>query len=156
MPESVSVIVNNPRVAHMAATQGWEFAREHTTNGRWVEIVFREADDIGTRQRNFYHGLVLLSIANQAVVDGKKHSLETWKEYFRALYVGWKWVSYDVPGKKRKKRVRKRISTEDLGVRKYAELVTQVMAYGATELGVEFEYRTREDWETHGQMRRAA
>ncbi len=156
MSEAVSVIVNNPAVAHMAMQQGWALAKDHTLAGRWVEITVREADDIGTRQRNFYHGYVLLTIANTAVVGDRKYDLATWKEHFRATYLGWKWVSYTVPGKRRKVRRRERISTEDIGVRAYAQLVEKVMAYGATDHGIEWEYRTRTDWEARGQMRRAA
>lgn len=156
MTEAVSVIVNNPVVAHMAIDQGWKLAKAHTQAGRWVEITVREADDIGTRQRNFYHGYVLLTIANTAVVGNRKYDLATWKEHFRAAYLGWKWKSYSVPGKNRKARRRERVSSEDIGVRAYSQLIDKVLAYGATELGIEWEYRSREDWETGGQMRRAA
>lgn len=156
MTEPISVIVNNPTVAHMAIDQGWKLAKAHTLAGRWVEIVVREADDIGTRQRNFYHGYVLLTIANTAVVAGRKHDLATWKEYFRSTFLGWRFKSYSVPGRNRKARRRERISTEDIGVRAYSQLIDKVLAYGATELGIEWEYQSREDWESHGQQRRAA
>lgn len=155
MSEAVSVIVGNAEAFRNAMVQGFNFGRHVIENtGRTVEILVRECDEIGTRQRGYYHGYVLATIA--AYAQGGQFSLQTWKEYFRQLYLGSEWREFTDPmtGEITPREVR--LSTEDLGVRKYAELIDKVMAYAATELGIEWEYRSREEWEQSGQMRRAA
>lgn len=93
------------------------------------------------RQRRYYHGVVLKTIAQQARPNGEQHALAVWKEYFRAEYLGYKTVTTKNPitGKKIRRRVR--VSTEDLGVKGYSQLIDRVSAFAATELGVTFPAR---------------
>jgi hypothetical protein len=107
--------------------------------GKQIAAQFCELEDAKTeRQRKFYHGVVLKTIAEQAVVNGQRFPLPVWKEHFREEHLGYVVKSFTNPltGKKHRRKVR--LSTEDLGVRKYAELIEKVMAFAATELGVEF------------------
>ena len=101
-------------------------------------------------QRNYYHGIVLKTIAGQAMIDGKKYSLKSWKEYFRAEYLGEEIQGFDNPmtGKYEEKVVR--ISSEDLSIREYAKLIEKVTAFAVTDLDVRFmafdKYAERMGW----------
>jgi hypothetical protein len=83
------------------------------------------------------------------------YSFSTWKEFFRDKYLGTRIVAYEVPGETGTLSREERVSTEELGDRKYAKHIDKVMAFGATELGLEWQYKKMEEWETHGQLRRA-
>ena len=89
-------------------------------------------------QRAYYHGVILKEIAFKAEVGGEKFSLATWKEHFRNEYLGFKTVTFTNPITKKKSRRRIRVSTEDLGVKAYANLIERVTAFAVTDLGVEF------------------
>lgn len=104
-------------------------------------------DDAKTdRQRRYYHGVVLKSIAEQAKPNGTSYPLAVWKEYFRDKHLGFKRVTFTDPLSGKKSRRRVRLSTEDLGVRRYSQLIEQVTAFAVTELGVRFP-STYEEWE---------
>lgn len=115
------------------------FARSQIAAGYklYVEVGLQE-DSLTDRQRGYYHGVILKEISQQAAPMGVKHNLAVWKEYFRAELLGWKTRSCVNPVTGKKSRRRVRISTEDLGVRAYANLIDQVTAYAVTELGVRF------------------
>ena len=115
------------------------FCREQWQQGQALQIEVRLHEDAKTdKQRGYYHGVILLQIAQQAKPGGVAHGLSVWKEYFRSEFLGFKTVTALNPmtGKKSRKRVR--ISTEDLGVRAYAKLIDRVTAFAVTELGVRF------------------
>ena len=75
------------------------------------------------RQRRYYHRYVLVEIAQQADIGGRKFDMPVWKEHFRNEYLGFKTVTFINPmtGKTSRRRVRN--STEDLGVRGYSALI---------------------------------
>lgn len=99
----------------------------------------RLAEDAKTdRQRAYYHGVILKEIACKAEVGGEKFSLATWKEHFRNEYLGFKTLTFINPFTKKKSRRRIRVSTEDLGVKAYANLIERVTAFAVTDLGVGF------------------
>ena len=107
--------------------------------GRQVEAEFRLHEDAKTdRQRAYYHGVVLKTIAAQARPHGQQFPLQVWKEHFRAEYLGHKTVTTKNPMTGKKVRRRQRVSTEDLGVKGYSQLIDRVTAFAATELGVTF------------------
>ena len=115
--------------------------------GHRLELEIRLHEDAKTdRQRRYYHGVVLKTIAQQARPNGEQHALAVWKEYFRAEYLDYKTVTTKNPitGKKIRRRVR--VSTEDLGVKGYSQLIDRVSAFAATELGVTFP-ATFQQWE---------
>lgn len=115
--------------------------------GRRVEAEFRLYEDAKTdRQRRYYHGVVLKTIAEQARPNGQSFPLKVWKEHFRAEYLGFKTRTElnPITGKKSRRRIR--ISTEDLGIKAYSKLIDRVSAFAATELGVTFP-ATFEQWE---------
>lgn len=108
--------------------------------GHRLHVEVRLHEDAKTdRQRRYYHGVVLKCIAQQARgADGQAFPLPVWKEYFRAEYLGHKTVTTKNPMTGKTTRRRVRVSTEDLGVKGYSQLIDRVSAFAATELGVTF------------------
>lgn len=102
-------------------------------------------DDKTDKQRRFLHGFVLTQIAQQASVNGQRFPMPVWKSYCRDRFLGHKTVTFLDPMTGKKRRRRQRISTEDLGVRRYSEYIDRVMAWAADELGVVFPM-TFEQW----------
>jgi hypothetical protein len=133
----------NPQQAHASLNQQVvPWAKSMMLAGHKLIAEFRLAEDVKTDgQRKYYHGIVLSEIAKQARVNGQRFPLAVWKEHFRNEYLGFKTVTYINPmtGKKARRRVRK--STEDLGVKGYAQLIERVTAFACTDLGVEFPAR---------------
>jgi len=134
----------NPVAAHKTlADQVWVQIKALAAAGHATVVEVRTAEDVKTdKQRRYLHGYVLMTIARQAEVNGQKFDMKTWKEWFRAEFLGWKVRTYKNPLTGKKVRRRERVSTEDLGVKGYGEYIDRVTAYAATELGVEFQ----EEW----------
>ena len=108
--------------------------------GHRLHVEVRLHEDAKTdRQRAYYHGVVLKSIALQARPNGVQFPLAVWKEHFRAEYLGHKTVTTKNPLTGKKVRRRVRISTEDLGVKAYSILIEKVTSFAVTELGVSFD-----------------
>ena len=145
---SLTVILHNAEQAAMAIrNMAAPKCREIWATGQLVEATFRTHEDAKTdRQRAYYHGVVLKTIAQQARPNGEQHALAVWKEYFRAEYLGHKTVTNKNPLTGKKVRRRVRVSTEDLGVKGYSQLIDRVSAFAATELGVAFP-ATYQQWE---------
>ena len=107
--------------------------------GHRLHVEVRLHEDAKTdRQRAYYHGVVLKTIAQQAKPNGQQYPLAVWKEHFRKEYLGFKTVTTKNPLTGKKSRTRQRVSTEDLGVKGYSQLIDRVRAFAATELGVTF------------------
>jgi len=116
--------------------------------GHRLHVEVRLHEDAKTdRQRRYYHGVVLKTIAQQAKPNGQQYPLAVWKEHFRAEYLGSKTVTSKNPLTGKKVRRRVRVSTEDLGVKGYSQLIERVSAFAATELGVSFP-ASFEQWES--------
>lgn len=127
------------RASHSFSTIVRPWCLKHWDDGVGLTVELRRFEDAKTdRQRAYYHGVVLKSIADQARPNGQQHPLAVWKEYFRAEYLGNKTVTSKNPMTGKKSRRRVRVSTEDLGVKGYSQLIDRVSAFAATELGVEF------------------
>jgi len=143
------VEMHNPQQGHAALTgQGWPWAKSMLMAGHRLVVEFRPLDDEKTeRQRRYYHGVVLTEIAQQAVVNGQRFPMHVWKEYYRDKFLGHKVKSFVNPVTGRKVRRRVRVSTEDLGVKAYSELIEKVTADAATEHGVEFSVKRWEDYQ---------
>lgn len=116
--------------------------------GHRLHVEVRLHEDAKTdAQRKYYHGVVLRCIAQQARgADGQQFPLQVWKEYFRAEYLGHKTVTSKNPITGKKVRRRERVSTEDLGVKGYSQLIDRVCAFAASELRVTFP-ATYDQWE---------
>lgn len=134
----------NPVEAHKTLSASvWQQIKALAVAGHGTVVEVRTAEDVKTdKQRRYLHGYVLMTIARQAAPGGQKFDMKTWKEHFRAEFLGFKTVTVKNPMTGKKVRRRVRVSTEDLGVKGYSEYIDRVTAFAATELGVEF----REEW----------
>jgi hypothetical protein len=115
--------------------------------GHRLELQIRLHEDAKTdRQRKYYHGVVLKTIAAQARPNDQQFPLKVWKEHFREEYLGYKTVTTKNPLTGKKMRRRERVSTEQLGVKGSSQLIDRVSAFAASELGVTFS-ASFEQWE---------
>lgn len=132
----------NLDAAYQFCVNAWEAGKRVT----WE--LKEEEDHVFDWRRRFYHGHVLAVIAAQARVGEKQERfpMPVWKEYFREKYLGYKWETHLNPYTGKKHRRKMRVSTEDISDREYAALVEQVIAEASTDLGVEFEFMTYEEY----------
>jgi len=131
---------NNPEQArsHFTGTMA-PWCKSMWAAGHRLVVEVRLHEDVKTdKQRKFYHGVVLKTIAQQARPNGEAYPLAVWKEHFRSEYLGHKVITTKNPITGKKVRRRQRVSTEDLGVKGYSMLIDKVCAFAATELGVSF------------------
>jgi hypothetical protein len=137
-------VVFSPEEAHAAVTRGYAHAKALLANGENVLVtVSRALEPISIKQRRFLHGPLLGQISEQARVAGQRFTVDTWKEFFRRLFLGTNGARFEMqrlPGQKKATPRRIQISTETLGVRAYAELIDRVIEYAVTELNVEFAF----------------
>lgn len=154
MSGRVNVIVRTREQAHEAVTHGYALAKALLADGKRVSVNIGEDEDpLTVKQRRFYHGVVLMQIAEQVRVEGQRYTMEVWKEYFRKLFLGQGGYRYEVRKEprwdpkqcrlvqpKRAVPVRIRVSTEDLSIKGYSELIDKVIAHAQTDLGVEFHF----------------
>lgn len=156
--------VATPVAMRAAMVQAFEFAKSRCFPPEDVELIDAETGEVMTRQlrivigpdmdpmtvkqRGFYHGVVLKQLAERARdEDGIAYPLHVWKEHCRKKFLGTnglRWESYKAPGEKRARPHAVRISTEDLSIKQYSELIDKVMAWAAVDLHVEFDIDPRE------------
>ena len=101
-------------------------------------------DDITAKQRGFLHAAVFPQIAEQVRVGGERFVPEIWKEFYRKLFLGSRYVMQKLPGQKRAVPVKVRVSTEDLGIKAYSEYIDRVIAHAVSEFSVAFVFRAEE------------
>ncbi len=124
----------------------WLITKRVLANQGPVILELHLADDkVTDLQRRYYHGYVLVNIANQARVHGQQFNVNTWKNHFRKKYLGTRIDTVIDPMSGITYKDEVRVSTEDLGVKKYSELIQVVTAEAATEWGVKFPYGY-DDW----------
>lgn len=120
-----------------AMRRAWPWAKEQLRQGRELVAEYRLLDDaITAAARGYLHAVVLTEIAQFARANGKQFPMPVWKEYFRDRLLGFTVVTHVDPMTGRKLRRRNRVSTEDLGVRRLAKYIDEVIAIAATELAV--------------------
>ena len=97
-------------------------------SGRWVLTVTRRKRT-SKQNRRYWGGGVLAQVAQQAVVNGRQYSAETWHELLKRMFIGVEELpDGSVIGK----------SSTGLATAEFSEFCTQVEAYAASELGVTF------------------
>jgi len=120
-------------------------------DGHTLAARLYEYRDDATREQRALMWIRIGEIAVQAWVGGRQYTAETWHIQFKREFL----PEEDGPSKRCRKNYRKwdftpdgeRIlagSTEGLTMFGKAEYLTQVMAYGASELGVHFAPTPRE------------
>ena len=95
---------------------------------RWVLTVSLRKRTKAQNRRYWGNG-VLAQVAQQAMVNGKQYSAETWHELFKRMFIGVEELpDGSVIGK----------SSTALTTAEFSDFCTQVEAYAASELGVTF------------------
>lgn len=142
--------------AHEAVTAAYEQSKTLIALGKRVKLTLEEAEDeLTIKQRGFLHKAVFPQIEEQyRHPDGTRTEWRAWKEYFRARFLGDRWVLKKVPrfdkklGRmvlpKRKTPHRERVSTEDLGVKAYSQYIDTVIDTATEEMKVQFVFITEE------------
>ena len=159
MTATLERIAGTPEVWRAAATAIYRAGEAMIAAGKPVHVKLGEwEDDITAKQRGFLHAAVFPQVAEQVRVNGERFVPEVWKEYFRKLFLGSRYVMQKLPGQKKAVPVKVRVSTEELGIKAYSEYIDRVIAHAATEFGVSFVFRAdeREAVRYHPPKRKAA
>ncbi|MBT9513285.1 MAG: recombination protein NinB [Acidovorax sp.] len=137
MDDTLTVELHN-RAQAWAAIKGQVFpflARVLQGGGRWVLSISRRKRTKAQNRRYWGNG-VLKQIAEQATVNGRLYSAETWHEQFKRQFIGVvELPNGEVIGK----------SSTSLTTAEFCEFSDQVEAFAAANLGVTFY-----DLEAHG------
>ena len=103
-------------------------AQAMAKEGRPLAVHVTEHKAKRNVQQNRLYWALLREISEQAWIDGRRFSSEAWHAYFAGQYIGME----DMPGGGQTP-----ISTTSLSVHEFADYVTRIQAYAATELGIE-------------------
>lgn len=127
MVDRVFVLRDEPHVRSLHAFLRAN-ARAMAQAGRPLAVHVTEYKARRNSAQNRLYWALLRDISEQAWVDGKQYSSEAWHSYFAGQYIG----REETPG-----GGFIAISTTTLSVHEFADYVTRIQAYAATELGIE-------------------
>lgn len=156
MIEAIDTICSTREGVRNAMKLGYENAQAIVADGKRVRIRIEQSRDVRSlRQNAFLWGHVYAEISLQGVVCGQRWIDLAWHEYFKRLFLGWRFEEVvPVPGQvitDKRARVRRVLrSTTELSVKEMSEYLEKVLAWGVTELGVTFETMDWSAWEQHG------
>lgn len=156
MTQPVDTTVRTPEGAKNVARLIYDNALAMIADGKRVRLRCEEARDVRSlRQNAFLWGHVYSSISLQAVICGERWIDLAWHEHFKRLFLGYRFEEVvAMPGQvitdKRQKVRRVLRSTTELSVKEMSVYLEKVLAWGVTELGVEFETMDWKAWEEHG------
>ena len=121
------------------------FCKSMWANGieRLTVTVEPEEDSKTVQQGRFLWGVVYHEIAHQAKIDGVRYTSDAWHELFKRMYLPRRKTKSHVAGRRRPVVSTTLGTTKGLSIKKMSTFIEQVLAYGATELGVEF---SSTDW----------
>lgn len=109
--------------------QVYPFLARWLQDGKRLVLTIKLRKRTAPQNRRYWGRGVLAQIAEQATVNGKLYSAETWHEQFKRQFIGViELPSGEVIGK----------SSKDLSTAEFSEFCQQVEAYAATDLGVTF------------------
>ena len=98
-----------------------------------LQIIIATKKSKRTLEQNKLLWAVYTELAEQAFVDGKRFHPEVWHEYCKGLFIGFN--EKLLPDGK---LVRQPISTTTLNTEEMTDYINRIMAYGATEFGIEW------------------
>lgn len=133
------VTLHSPEQARQVLVQHTlPWVGEQLKQGRELVAEFRLLDDdITDRQRSFFHAVVLAEFSLYAkTADNAKYPPEVWKVYLKEKFLGFKTITSIDPMTRKVRRLRHRISTESLGVRRYAQFIDECIAFAGTDCGL--------------------
>ena len=122
-------LFNRPQAWAAIKAQAFPFLAQVLQGGAtWVLTIARKKRSAKQNRRYWGRG-VLAQVAQQATVNGKLYSAETWHELAKRKFIGVvELPDGQVVGK----------SSTELTTQEFCEFCDQVEAWGATELGVVF------------------
>lgn len=103
-------------------------AQAMADEGRPIAVHVTEHKAKRNGQQNRLYWALLRDISEGAWVSGKQFPSEAWHAFFAGKFIGWQ----ETPGGERAP-----ISTTTLDVHAFADYITRIQAYAATELGIE-------------------
>jgi hypothetical protein len=107
---------------------------EQLRQGRELVAEFRLLDDdITQKQRGYFHAVVLEEFHLYARPNGEQFPREVWKRFLKEKFLGFKVVTSIDPMTGKTRRLRHRVSTESLGIRRYAQFIDECIAFAATD-----------------------
>lgn len=130
MSESLTIELHNrPQAWAAIKSQLFPFLQAVLQGGgRWVLTVTKRKRTKPQNRRYWGRG-VLAQIAEQAVVNGRLYSAESWHEQFKRQFIGFEELpNGQIVGK----------SSADLTTEEFSNFCAQVEAFAASELGVTF------------------
>jgi len=136
----ISVNLVEPTQAHKAIATLWNKLKAELIAGNKQVLTIKSFEEALTeKQRKYYHGYILVTISQQAIVEGRKFAMKTWKEHYRAMFLpdAVEEVTDIKTGATR--RELRRVSSESLSVKGYNKLIDQVTVDASTEYGVVFD-----------------
>ena len=127
---SFTIELHNRQQAWAAIqSQAFPFLKEALQAGSCWVLKIERRKRTPPQNRRYWGKGVLSQIAEQAAVNGKLYSTETWHEQFKRQFIGViELPNGEVIGK----------SSTQLSTTEFSEFCDKVEAYAATELGVTF------------------
>lgn len=157
--EGLHVVVATHDGLRLRFKQAYELGLAILNAGQRVELrVLIARDPIRVKQRKFLKDIVFGQISEQVRLDGQRYTKEMWAEHFRKEWLGSRFEEKQYPFEPEPRIEEIKNSTEELGVKGYAEYTDRVIAFAQTDLSVVFvfEEREREEVRYHERPARGA
>lgn len=143
-----TVFISPEQAKATIASQIAPFCKAQWQNGiERLRVTIEPEEDAKTvQQGRFYWGVVLMQISEQASIEGQRYTVDAWHELFKRQMLPRVSKRSYVAGKKRPVVITTIGTTKGLGIRKMSAFIEKVIAFGASDLGVQFS-ETR--WENY-------
>jgi len=123
------------------------WCKARMAEGHRIVAHFDIEEDAKTVQQNrFYWGVILNQISEQARIGGQRYTVDAWHELFKRQFLERTKKRVYVAGKTRPVMTTTIGTTKGLGVRKMSAFIEKVIAFGASDLGVQFSETRWEDY----------
>ena len=109
-------------------------AMEMARQGKPLAVQVSEFKAKRNTEQNKRLHAVLQEIADKAWVNGRQYDMETWKEFFKCKLIGSEEIAMPDGSV-----IQRGLSTTTLNVHEFADFMTNIEQYAASELGVRFE-----------------
>lgn len=143
-----TVFINPGQAKAAIAGQIAPYCKAQWQNGiERLRVTIEPEEDAKTvQQGKFLWGVVYMAISEQARINGERYTVDAWHELFKRQMLPRVSKRSYVAGKKRPVITTTIGTTKGLSVKKMSAFIEKVIAFGASELGVQFP-ETR--WENH-------
>lgn len=153
MTEALHLVLCDPaevpdQASRAVKAQLFPFCQAAWANGvRRLAVTVQPEEDARTiQQLRFYWGVVLKEISEQARIGGQQYAADAWHELAKRQFLPRKTKRTHVAGKARPVITTTIGTTKGLGIRKMSKFLEELMAFAATDLGVQFSLSRWEDY----------